>query len=306
MVNDLKVSILIPTLNAGKVWLQTLESIAEQTYKYENKIIADSGSTDDTVLYAKVFGFEIIGIDKQEFNHGATRQMLADKSFDSDIVVFLTQDAILATPYSIANIIKAFDDPQVGMAYGRQLPHVTARPLEKHARIFNYPPVSEVLSIDDADRLGFKVFFCSNSFAAYRKSALKAIGGFPSDSIMGEDAIVAAKMLLAGYKKAYVAEATVYHSHSYTLNEEFKRYFDTRVFHEQNKWLIEKFGKPTGEGFKFLKSELNYVIKNDFKSILKSISSLGVKWLGYKSGKYYKKMPLSMLRRLSMFKAYWK
>jgi rhamnosyltransferase len=98
---------------------------------------------------------------------------------------------------------------------------------------------------------------------------------------MGEDAIVAAKMLMAGFKKAYVAEATVHHSHSYSLDEEFRRYFDTRVFHEQNKWMIDKFGKPTGEGVKFLKSELYYVFKNDFKSIFKSITSLGrkVAWI---------------------------
>lgn len=306
MINDLKVSILIPTLNAGKVWLQTLESISSQTYKFEKKIIVDSGSADSTVAYAKLFGFEIIEIDKREFNHGATRQMLVNNSVNCEIVVFLTQDAILASPDSILNIVKTFDDPAVGMAYGRQLPHINAKPLEIHARIFNYPPISEVLSKSDFDRLGFKVFFCSNSFAAYRKSALEEVGGFPSDSIMGEDAIVAAKMLIAGYKKAYVADATVFHSHSYTLGEEYKRYFDTRVFHEQNKWLIDKFGKPTGEGIKFLKSEINYVLKNDFKSILKSVSSLGVKWLGYKSGRYYKKIPVPLLRKLSMFKSYWK
>jgi rhamnosyltransferase len=306
MTNDLKVSILIPTLNAGKEWLKVLESINEQNYEFEKKIIVDSGSTNNTVGLAKEFGFEVIEIDKKEFNHGATRQLLVNRSLNSDLCVFLTQDAILASSESISDIVKVFYDPEVGMAYGRQLPHINAKPLEIHARVFNYPPVSEVLSLSDLSQLGFKVFFSSNSFSAYRKSALDAVGGFPSDSIMGEDAIVAAKMLLAGYKKAYLAEATVYHSHSYTLSEEFKRYFDTRVFHEQNKWLIEKFGKPTGEGIKYLKSELNFVIKNDFKSILKSIMSLGAKWLGYKSGRYYRYFSKPILKRLSMHKSYWK
>jgi rhamnosyltransferase len=306
MINDLKVSVLIPTLNAGEEWIKVLKSIYEQECKFERKIVIDSGSIDNTVSLAKQYGFEVIIIDKKEFNHGATRQLLADSCSNCDFNVFLTQDAILTKPDSISNIIKAFDDPEVGMAYGRQLPHVNARPLETHARLFNYPPESEVLSIADLKRLGFKVFFCSNSFSAYRKSALNAVGGFPSDSIMGEDAIVAAKMLMAGYKKAYVADATVYHSHSYTLDEEFKRYFDTRVFHEQNKWLIDRFGKPTGEGLKFLKSELKYIIKNDLKSTLKSIASLGAKWLGYKSGKYYRKFSLETLRKLSMHRSYWK
>jgi rhamnosyltransferase len=123
---------------------------------------------------------------------------------------------------------------------------------------------------------------------------------------MGEDAIVAAKMLQKGYRKAYVAEATVYHSHNYTIKEEFKRYFDTRVFHEQNKWLVEEYGKPTGEGIKFVRSELSYIIRNDFKSILRSMASILAKWLGYKSGKFYKILSINMLKKLSMHSYYWK
>ncbi len=305
MINDLKVSILIPTLNAGKDWIKVLESIDQQVCNFHNKIIIDSGSNDGTVDLAKQHGFKVTVINKKDFNHGKTRQQLVDLSNDSDICVFLTQDAILASPDSVRNIVKIFDNPEVGMAYGRQLPHLNAKPLEIHARLFNYPSISDVLSLDDLKRFGFKIFFSSDSFAAYRKSVLDNVGGFPLDSIMGEDAIVAAKMLIDGFKKAYVADAAVYHSHSYTLNEEFKRYFDTRVFHEQNKWLIEKFGKPTGEGIKFLKSELKYVFKNDFKSILKSVTSLGAKWLGYKFGRWYKKMPPDMLKKMSMHKSYW-
>ncbi|HEY8784738.1 MAG TPA: glycosyltransferase family 2 protein [Mucilaginibacter sp.] len=306
MITDLKVSILIPTLNAGTEWLKILENINEQTYEFEKKIIVDSGSTDDTVLLAEQFGFEVVEIDKNQFNHGKTRQHLVDLADNIDICIFLTQDAILASVDSIANLVNAFDDPEAGIAYGRQLPRKNAGALEIHARLFNYPEVSEILSFADQERLGFKTCFSSNSFAAYRKSALEAVGGFPSDSIMGEDALVAAKMLMAGYKKAYVANATAYHSHSYTLTEEFQRYFDTRVFHEQNQWLIEQFGQPTGEGFKFIKSELKYVIRNDFKSIFKSITSLGAKLMGYKSGKYYKKIPIGILKKMSMHKYYWK
>ncbi|WP_232009284.1 glycosyltransferase [Mucilaginibacter mallensis] len=286
--------------------MSVLNSINEQTYNNIKKIIIDSGSTDDTIILAKKNGFLVNQISSSEFNHGATRQLLVDLSEDTDICVFLTQDAILASPDSIANIIKAFDDPQVGIAYGRQLPHKNAKALETHARLFNYPDSPEVVSMNDLNKKGFKIFFCSNSFSAYRRSTLQSVGGFPTDSIMGEDAIVAAKMLIAGYKKAYVADATVYHSHSYTLSEEFKRYFDTRVFHEQNKWLIDDFGKPTGEGFKFIKSELLYIIKHDKIRIVKSISSIFAKWLGYNSGGFFKKMPKSLVKKLSMHSFYWK
>lgn len=301
-----KVAILIPTLNAGSVWLDTLESIKSQTYQISTKIIIDSGSNDNTIALSKKYGFKIKEIDKSDFNHGKTRQQLVELSDEADICIFLTQDAILASSDSISNIINIFNDRGVGMAYGRQLPHKNALILESHARLYNYPGVSHIRTHQDLAQLGFKVFFCSNSFAAYRRDALLAIGGFPTDSIMGEDAIVAAKMLMAGYKKAYVADATVYHSHTYTLRQEFKRYFDTRVFHEQNKWLITDFGKPTDEGLKFVKSELGYVIKHKKIIILKSISSIGAKWLGYKLGKFYKQIPKKLLKQLSMHSYHWK
>jgi len=300
------VALLIPTFNAGEKWLLTLESIKQQSFLISNKIIVDSGSSDNTVELANTFNFKVTSIPQKQFNHGATRQLLVELAEDTDVCVFLTQDAILASTDSIKNIVKAFDDPEVSIAYGRQLPHINAKPLETHARLFNYPNASEVVSIKDIDNKGFKVFFCSNSFSAYRTAALLAVGGFPSDSIMGEDAIVAAKMLERGFKKAYMTNATVYHSHTYTFSEEFKRYFDTRVFHEQNKWLIKSYGKPSGEGLKFVKSEIKYIYKTDPKYLFKSIASLGVKWLGYKIGKFYNNIPLTVLKRMSMHKHYWK
>ena len=299
------ISISIPTYNAAGKWPELLNSIDGQNISLLKKTCIDSGSTDDTVRLAKQFNFEVVQIDKSKFNHGVTRQQLVDLHPDIDICIFLTQDAILASAESLQNIVNAFNDPSVGMAYGRQLPHKNAKPLEIHGRLFNYPPQSVVRSIADKETIGFKVFFCSNSFAAYRRSALMQVGGFPSDSIMGEDALVAAKMLLQGHKIAYVADATVYHSHNYTLVEEFKRYFDTRVFHEQNKWLIENYGKPTGEGLKFVKSEMAFLIKNYPQSLLKSVASIFAKLLGYKIASFYKKMPVTILRKLSMHKFYW-
>jgi len=170
-----KTALLIPTFNANILWHDVLKQISLQSTQPNEKIIVDSGSSDSTINSAKHAGFKIIEIDKSAFNHGATRQLLVDNT-DADICIFLTQDAILSSPESISNIVKAFDDPKVGIAYGRQLPHKNAQPLEIHARLFNYPNTPEVVSIADIDQKGFKVFFCSNSFSAYRRSALINVG----------------------------------------------------------------------------------------------------------------------------------
>ena len=61
-----------------------------------------------------------------------------------------------------------------------------ANPIEAHARLFNYPPVSAIRSLEDAAAMGFKAIFFSNSFGAYRRTALEQVGGFPKESNFGE------------------------------------------------------------------------------------------------------------------------
>jgi len=53
--------------------------------------------------------------------------MAAEVVKDADILIYMTQDALLAEPQSLKNLIESFRDPSVGMAYGRQLPHEKCR-----------------------------------------------------------------------------------------------------------------------------------------------------------------------------------
>jgi rhamnosyltransferase len=71
-----------------------------------------------------------------------------------------------------------------------------------------------------------------------------AVAGFPEKLILGEDMVVAARMLQAGWSVAYVSDAQVYHSHGYTIAQEFKRYFDIGVMHQDQAWILQEFGKP--------------------------------------------------------------
>lgn len=304
-MNVHKIALLIPTLNAGELWGQVLDSINLQTTKVDRKIILDSGSVDNTKLEAKSSGFEIININKTDFDHGYARQLLAEAADDCDILIYLTQDCILKGKDSFNRLVAAFDDSTVGIAYGRQLPHKGAKTLETHARLFNYNAVSRVKQLSDKDELGIKTASCSNSYAAYRKVALEEVGGFPSHTIFAEDVIVGGQMLIKGWKIAYMAEAEVYHSHDYTTKEEFKRYFDIGVFHSTNQWLLKEFGSAGGEGFKYLKSELKYVFKHNPLVFPKMIMSIGAKFLGYKLGMMHDKLSLKQKKNFSMHSRYW-
>lgn len=296
---------IVPTLNAGVVWKAWLSAFKLQTLKPDEVIIIDSSSNDDTVKIAKEHGFRVEVIDKRDFNHGATRRFGIELAPNADIVIYLTQDAILANPKALENLIREFDNSQVGASYGRQLPHKDATPIAAHARLYNYPSKSRVKSAQDIPELGLKTAFCSNSMAAYRRSALLQCGGFPVDTIVNEDMYVAARMIKEGWKVAYSAEAVVYHSHNYTYIEEFRRYFDQGVFHARQPWLREEFGSAEGEGMSFVLSGFRYIKARHMSLVPSLIIRTILSFLGYKLGKLEAHLPLSIKKRLSMHPHYW-
>ncbi len=111
------VGLVIPTLNAGERWVDCLVGIGEQTFKVHRLLNIDSMSTDQTTVHSESAGFEVVRIDRSQFNHGGTRQWAAEYLNDCDIIVFMTQDAILANRDSLAEIVGCFDDPEVAVAY---------------------------------------------------------------------------------------------------------------------------------------------------------------------------------------------
>jgi rhamnosyltransferase len=304
-MQQLQTALIVPTLNAGIAWRSWLSAFKLQTLKPDELMIIDSSSDDDTANIAREHGFRVEIIDKREFNHGATRRLGIELIPHVDIIIFLTQDAILADPKALEYLVREFDDPDVGASYGRQIPHKDATPIAAHARLYNYPSTSRVKSSEDIPKLGLKTAFCSNSMAAYRRSALLQCGGFPPDTIVNEDMYVAAKMIQSGWKVAYSADAVVYHSHNYTYLEEFRRYFDQGVFHARQPWLKEEFGSAEGEGFSFVLSGFRYIRTRHIYLIPSLIIRTTLSYLGYKLGKLESRLPVSIKKRLSMHSHYW-
>jgi rhamnosyltransferase len=299
-----RVALVVPTLEPGEGWRTWLQGFASQTMRPEFSLVIDSSSGDDTVPLAHEFSFAVHRIAQADFRHGATRQLGVRLVSDADLIVFLTQDAVLAHPQALENLLTSFDDPEVGAAYGRQLPRKNASPPEAHARLFNYPPVSAVKSFADQPRLGIKTPFISNSFAAYRRTALESVGGFPEHVIVSEDTFVAAKMILEGWKLAYCAEAQVYHSHDFSLNGEFQRYFNIGAFHANHPWIRNAFGGAEGEAWRYFRSEMNYLLDNGPVLIPSVLFRTLIKFCGYRLGLMRKLMPNSLAGRLGIQSAY--
>lgn len=302
----MSICLVVLTRNPGTLWAEWLAALKLQTPMVQG-LVMDSASTDGTDFSTLPDNWQLQRIAVADFNHGSTRsQTLGHLPQGTEVVVFMTQDALLAEPHALSRLVSVFADPTVACAYGRQLPYVDASPVAAHARLFNYSDVSRAVSLADKAYLGLKACFLSNSFAAYRVADLQAVGGFPSDVILGEDMYVAARLLMAGKRVAYVADACVHHSHNYSVLQEFLRYFDTGVFHVRSPWLLQEFGSANSEGLRFVRSELAYLSMHAPHLIPSAILRTLAKWLGYKLGRLEALLPLKIKLMCSMHKGYWR
>ena len=190
------VSIIIPVKNPGIVFERVLSATYEQKYDgYVEIIVIDSGSTDGTLEFlhesSKIHkNLKVFSIPSSEFGHGKTRNLA-----DADIF--------------------------------------TKRELNQHFDGFNRTPPITYYEIEDfnaynADK-NLQMFYCffSDNNAMLRKSVWEKN---PYEDVnFAEDQKWAKNILEKGYIKAYADKAIVFHSHTYTVLESFRRSFEEAV-----------------------------------------------------------------------------
>lgn len=299
-------ALIIPTLNAEHDLPELFDGILSQSLQPNKILVIDSHSTDNTLALLDKLPVIIHSINRSDFDHGGTRQ-LGTMLVNTDLYVFMTQDAIPAHPDTFKNLIHALlANEKMGCVYGRQLPKKNADPISIHGRLFNYPETSYIRSYEDRKKYGIKTCFNSDNLAAYRKSALNEIGGFPHPMITGEDAFVAATLLKHGYLIGYVSTALIYHSHNLTLRQEFHRYFSVGVFHRRAHWILKEFSTADSEGFRFVTSELVFLLKQKkILWIMKAFFSTVIKYLAYKIGLHEQYIPFRIKKKWGVSKNFW-
>lgn len=240
-----KASIIVPTLNGGKIFAEVLDRIAEQkmTEPYE-LVVIDSGSTDDTLNDVRKYPFSrILEIPKKEFQHGRTRNVAASHA-KGEYLVFITQDAIPADTFWLYNFVNAMDVyPEAQGAFGRHIAHrdasyFTRAEIRDHFQGFNSFPLlmskyTDIQKWNQNDRGWHQLLhFYSDNNSCMRREAWNKLPYAEID--YGEDQLWAYEAMKQGWGKLYCPNAVVYHSHDYGYEETMERA-------EVESWFFKKY-----------------------------------------------------------------
>lgn len=303
------IDVIIPTYKPGRELPGLIERLTKQTVsinkiilmnteqKYFDEMLASfDGNLDENIV-------EVHHITKSEFDHGRTRNQGVSYS-EADIFVMMTQDAMPVDDRFIEELIKPLSDDKVAASYARQVAGPDSAAIERITREFNYPDKGCIKTSEDISKLGIKTYFCSNVSCAYKRTVYNELGGFVDKTIFNEDMIYAAGIIKAGYAISYAAEAKVYHSHNYSAMQQFHRNIDIGVSQADHP---EVFGgiSSESEGKKMVSVTIKKLCDMGCKrQVIPYIYMTGWKYIGFKLGRNYKKLPLALVRKLSMNPAY--
>ncbi len=299
------VDVIIPVYHPGHEFDKLLKRLKEQDFDIQHIILMHTEDGQDLTWAEETYENVIIkSVKPEQFDHGGTRDEGIRYS-DADIALCMTQDAVPADRRLVGMLVQSLRESDAAAAYARQLPNEDCDVLERYTRSFNYPNESRTKSKSDLEELGIKTYFCSNVCAAYKTHIYKNMGGFEKHTIFNEDMIFAAKLIRAGYKIVYQAKAKVIHSHNYTNSQQFQRNFDLAVSQAQHPEIFSGV-RSESEGIRLVRQTASYLLKIRRPLLIVRLAvNSGAKYMGYRFGRNYRKLPRWLVMRCTMNPRYW-
>lgn len=307
------VDVVIPVYKPDKKLQMVISRLMGQTIVPSNIFLIHTRSSEDDwhteqllqEVHTEYSVVQVVSIAQEEFDHGGTRDM-AMHLCKSQYVLMMTQDAMPKNGKLIETLRNAQGE-KISVVFARQEPAKDCRIIERYTRTFNYPAESHSAMEKAAQtNNGIKSIFCSDVCAMYDRIAYEEVGGFPGKVIFNEDEIFAAKSLKAGYDIRYEAQAVVIHSHNYSGVQYFKRYFDLGVSQADFSYIFNEY-HAEDEGIRLVKQTFRYLMKRkSYFDIPVLFYHSGMKLIGMKLGKMYRKLPDKIIMKCTSNKAYWK
>jgi rhamnosyltransferase len=304
----MKVSVVIPVLNARDQLARCLDGIAAQELDGGVEVIVvDSGSTDGSVDLARERGADVVRMPEREFTFGRSRNLGAEAA-SGEVLVFTSADAFAADEHWLERLVAPFaGDETVAGVYGRQVPQDHATPSEQYFLQFVYGSDPRDQFINGSHELTMETTLFSNANSAMPRELW---GRYPFDEeIVGsEDLEWAVRVLLDGYHLRYEPTAAVRHSHDFTLGAAFRRFFDLGVASgraymvggRRSRWVLLRNAVDYSCG------EIVWLFRSGrARAIPYAVVYEATKFAALQVGHQHRLLPLRLKRRFSVFPDRW-
>ncbi len=233
---DATISIVIPTFNAGLEFRWLLRKLQTQKgLRQLDIVIVDSGSQDNTVVWAHEFGCRVVEITQAEFSHSHARNLGADHA-TTDYVIFMVQDAYPVGEYWAYGMLRyLLDHAESGLVaascseYSRSDSDMMYDSMiDTHYRF---------LGCHDQDRLGD--YQGADHMALRSRGQLSDVACLISKEVFGkyryqgdyaEDLDLGIRLIKDGHRVAMLASVKVVHSHNRAAFYYLKRSYVDVIF----------------------------------------------------------------------------
>jgi O-antigen biosynthesis protein len=233
------VSVVIPVKDGERYLQELLDALTREGVR--EILVIDSGSRDRSPEIARAAGVELLEIPPEEFAHGRTRNLGAERT-SGDLICFLTQDATPCEGWLDAYREAFALEQRVGAAYGPHLPRANTSPMiarELSEFFAGFEAGGEPTGRPVVQRAGDPTFL-SNVNACYARACWEEVRF--RNVAYSEDQAFGADLLDAGWSKVYHPGAAVLHAHDYGIVEFMRRYFDEYRGLREATGHVEPFG----------------------------------------------------------------
>ena len=208
---DLSVSVIVPAFNEAVTIEACLRGLAHQTYENLSALVVDDGSDDGTSAtvteaITRIGGSTPIALVRKNNGGKASALNLGLRMTSSDVVVCVDADSVLA-PDAIERIVEPFEDRTVGAVGG-------AVKVADSGTLLGRQQAMEYIAGLGLQRAAFAhinaVQVLPGAISAFRRDALRSVGGYSSDTMV-EDFDVTVAVQAAGFR-AVVQPRAVAHT----------------------------------------------------------------------------------------------
>ncbi|OGK21570.1 hypothetical protein A3C23_01665 [Candidatus Roizmanbacteria bacterium RIFCSPHIGHO2_02_FULL_37_13b] len=230
-----RVSVIIPTFNAGKDFKDNLLSINKQQRIYEIEIIiVDNNSSDQTVKTALSLGCTIMKINN--FSHSRSRNLGA-KSATGDYIIFTVQDANFKDSLAFCKLLNFIKSNKLAAASGQQIPNNYADnfskwQMQRHYDFMNPKRQNIIIKGAELSKQMFlldffekrKLMLIDDVFSCFNAQIFKKYY-FSEANRFAEDIELTIKLLKDKFDFGVTPYSQVLHSHNRDSIYYFKRTF---------------------------------------------------------------------------------